>query len=46
VMEVWGAYIEMETLSSLIAEPPGEGVFTASYKLGGYEVLLGVKKLG
>ena len=46
VMEVWGAYIEMETLSSLIAEPPVEGVFTASYKLGGYEVLLGVKKLG
>ena len=40
-------YIKQETLSrQLIEEMPGEGVFTESYELGGYDILLGVKRLG
>jgi len=40
-------YIKQETLSrQLIEGVPGEGVFTESYKLGGYDILLGVKRLG
>ncbi|GAH18743.1 unnamed protein product, partial [marine sediment metagenome] len=30
----------------LIEGVPGEDVFTESYKLGGYDILLGVKRLG
>jgi isoleucyl-tRNA synthetase len=46
VIRTWEAYIEMETLSALLAEPPNEDTFSESYKLGGHEILLGVKKLG
>lgn len=39
-------YIKQETLSRQIVEGvPGQDVFTESYKLGGYEILLGVKRL-
>ncbi|MFC1957353.1 isoleucine--tRNA ligase [Chloroflexota bacterium] len=39
-------YIKQETLSrQLVAGIPEQGVFTESYKLGGYDILLGVKKL-
>ena len=39
-------YIKQETLSrELIDGVPEEGVFTESFKLGGYKVLLGVKRL-
>jgi len=40
-------YIKQETLSCQFVEGvPGEGIFTESHKLGGYEILLGVKRLG
>jgi len=40
-------YIRQETLSrQLIEGMPGEGAFTESFKLGGYDILLGVKRLG
>jgi isoleucyl-tRNA synthetase len=40
-------YIKQETLSrQLIEGVPEEGTFTESYKLGGYDILLGVKRLG
>ncbi|GAI22707.1 unnamed protein product, partial [marine sediment metagenome] len=39
-------YIKQETLSrQLIEGVPGEDVFTESYKLGGYDILLGVRRL-
>ncbi len=39
-------YIKQETLSRKLVEGvPEEGVFTESYKLGGYEILLGVERL-
>ncbi|MFC2065507.1 isoleucine--tRNA ligase [Chloroflexota bacterium] len=39
-------YVKQETLSrQLIEGIPEEGVFREKYKLGGYEVLLGVKRL-
>ncbi|MFC1977832.1 isoleucine--tRNA ligase [Chloroflexota bacterium] len=39
-------YIKQETLSrQLVAGVPEEGAFTESYKLGGHEILLGVKRL-
>ncbi|MDI6814664.1 MAG: isoleucine--tRNA ligase [Dehalococcoidales bacterium] len=39
-------YIKQETLSrQLIEGVPGEGVFTESHRLGGYDVLLGVRRL-
>ncbi len=39
-------YIKQETLSrQLIERVPGEDTFTESYKLGGYDILLGVKRL-
>jgi len=45
VMEDFADYIKQETLSrQLIEGVPEEGVFTESYKLGGYDILLGVKK--
>jgi len=46
VMAEFADYIRQETLSrELIAGAPPEGVYTESYKLSGYEVSLGVKKL-
>jgi len=39
-------YIKQETLSrELIEGIPEEGIFTERYKLGGYDILLGVKRL-
>jgi len=47
VMTDFTAYIKQETLSrELVQGAPEEDVFTESYKLGGHEVLLGVKRLG
>ncbi|MBA7706493.1 Isoleucine--tRNA ligase [subsurface metagenome] len=47
VMKDFAEYIKQETLSEQLVEgAPGEGVFTESYKLGGYDLLLGVKKTG
>jgi isoleucyl-tRNA synthetase len=47
VMENFADYIKQETLSrQLIEGVPEEGAFTERYKLSGYEILLGVKKLG
>ncbi|MBA7655706.1 Isoleucine--tRNA ligase [subsurface metagenome] len=47
VMEGFTDYIKQETLSrQLIEGVPGEGAFTESFKLGGYDILLGVKKIG
>jgi len=46
VMEDFADYIKQETLSrQLIEGIPEEGVFTEGYKLSGYEILLGVKRL-
>ncbi len=40
-------YIKQETLSRQLVEGiPEQGVFTESYKLGGHDILLGVKRLG
>ncbi len=40
-------YIKQETLSrELIEGVPEQGVFTESYKLSGYDILLGVRRLG
>jgi isoleucyl-tRNA synthetase len=39
-------YIRQETLSRQLVEGvPGEDVFTESYKLGGHDILLGVRRL-
>ncbi len=46
VMKDFASYIKQETLSrELNCGIPSEGVFTASYKLSGHEVLLGVCRL-
>ncbi|MFC2068138.1 isoleucine--tRNA ligase [Chloroflexota bacterium] len=46
VMETYTSHIKQETLSCKLVEGiPEEGVFTEDYKLGGYEILLGVKRL-
>ena len=48
VMGTFGEYIKQETLSRDLVEgiPEGEeDVFTGDYKLGGYDVLLGVKRI-
>jgi isoleucyl-tRNA synthetase len=48
VMVTFGEYIKQETLSRDLVEgiPEGEeDVFTGDYKLGGYDVLLGVKRI-
>ncbi len=46
VMQGFADYIKQETLSDELVEGvPREGVFTGSYKLGDYEVLLGVRRL-
>ena len=47
VIASFADYIKQETLSrQLIEGVPGEGAFTESYKLGDYDILLGVKRLG
>jgi len=45
VMNTWSAYIEMETLSVLLEEPPSKDSFSESHKLSGHELTLGVKRL-
>ncbi|HEY87729.1 MAG TPA: isoleucine--tRNA ligase [Dehalococcoidia bacterium] len=46
IMEDFSDYIKQETLSRKLVEGiTEEGVFTESHKLGGYEILLGVKRL-
>ena len=46
IMEDFADYIKQETLSRKLVEGvPEEGAFTESHKLGGYEILLGVKRL-
>jgi len=47
VMEAFAGYIKQETLSRQLVQgiPEEEGIFTESYKLSGYDILLGVKKL-
>ena len=46
VMEDFADYIKQETLSrQLIEGVPEEGAFTERYKLSGYDILLGVKRL-
>ena len=45
VMDSFADYIKQETLSQkLIEGTPEEGAFTESHKLGGYDILLGVRK--
>jgi len=45
VMEDFADYIKQETLSRQLVEGvPGEGVFAESHKLGGYDILLGVRR--
>lgn len=47
VVEAFADYIKQETLSQrLVNEVPGEGVFAQSYRLGDFDILLGVKKRG
>ncbi len=47
VMEDFADYIKQETLSrQLIEGVPEEGVFTERRKLSGYDILLGVERLG
>ena len=47
VVEAFAPYIKQETLSRrLVNEVPEEGVFTQSYRLGGFDILLGVEKRG
>jgi len=47
VMEDFSDYIKQETLSrELIEGIPEEDVFTETHKLSGYEISLGVKRLG
>jgi len=46
VMAKFADYIKQETLSHQLVEGVKEqGVFTENYKLSGYEILLGVKRL-
>jgi isoleucyl-tRNA synthetase len=46
VVEDFTDYIKQETLSRQLVEGiPEEGVFTESYKLAGYDILLGVRRL-
>ena len=47
VMTDFADYIKQETLSRQLVEGvPEQGVFTESHKLAGYDILLGVKRLG
>jgi len=46
VMQDWADYIKQETLSrELVEGVPEENAFTESYKLSGYEIRLGVKRV-
>jgi len=47
VMEAFAGYIKQETLSRqlVMGVPEEESIFTENYKLSGYSILLGVKKL-
>lgn len=46
VVEEFADYIKQETLSrELVEGVPEEGVYTESYKLSGYDILLGVRRL-
>jgi len=46
VVETFADYIRQETLSrELIAADAAEGAYTESHKLGGHEVLLGVRRV-
>jgi isoleucyl-tRNA synthetase len=46
VMADFAGYIKQETLSEQLVEGiPEEGVYTEKYKLDGYDLLLGVKRL-
>ena len=46
VMTDFADYIKQETLSrQLIEDVPQEGAYTESHKLGGHEIVLGVKRL-
>jgi hypothetical protein len=45
VMEDWADYIRQETLSRQLAEGvPETDAFTASYKLAGHDIKLGVRR--
>ena len=45
VVEAFAPYIKQETLSrQLVNEVPEEGIFTRSYRLGDFDILLGVEK--
>jgi len=47
VMMDFADYIKQETLSrELIEGVPEQGIFTESHKLGGYNILLGVRRQG
>ncbi len=47
VMADFADYIKQETLSRQLVEGiPGEDIVTESYKLGGHNIKLGVKKTG
>ena len=47
VVEKFADYIKQETLSrELVYEVPEEGVFTERHRLSGYDILLGVRRLG
>ena len=46
-VEQFADYIKQETLSrELVEGVPQENVYTESHKLAGYEILLGVRRLG
>ena len=46
VIDDFADYIKQETLSRQLVEGvPEEGVFTENHNLGGYDILLGVKRL-
>ena len=46
VVSAFAGYIKQETLSrELVEGVPSEGVFTESYRLGGYDMALGVSRL-
>ncbi len=47
VVEEFADYIKQETLSrELVEGVPKEGVYSESHRLSGYEILLGVRRLG
>ncbi|MBA7673312.1 hypothetical protein ES703_81507 [subsurface metagenome] len=47
VIDEFADYIKQETLSRQLVEGvPEEGVFTENHRLSGYDILLGVKRLG